>query len=164
MKTTTRYSGKSGIYVCVTPVYGMRRLLNVITPLLPPDFMLDLDEAHCTLMYSRYHQPHQLIAVDVAEKGDRQFDAMVDSIKQWPGHDQKGYLVAALYSDDLQARHRHWLATGAVHSFPTYEPHVTLASGYGSLPAATLKTINKAVQDANLRLAFGGENFEDIKE
>ena len=162
LKSTNRYSGKSGIYVCVRPVYGMRKLLDIVTPMLPPDFPLDLEDQHCTVMYSRYHQPHSLIATDKANEGDRQFNANILSIKQWPGHDGKGYLVAELYSDDLQARHQHWLKTGAIHSFPDYVPHITLASGYGSLPPKQLRDINKAVQNANLRISLAGEKYEDI--
>lgn len=164
MKKTNRYSGKSGIYVSVVPVYGMRRLLDAITPLLPEAVTLDLDEAHCTIIYSRFHQPHSLIAEDFANRGDRQFNANVVELKQWPGHDNAGYLVAALYSDDLQARHRHWLSAGAVHSFDDYLPHVTLATGLDLLDRQTLKTVNKAIHNANLRLVFAGEHIEDIKE
>ena len=165
MKISRRYSGTAGIYVCAVPLHGMRKLIDVVTQCLPEDFQLDTEEAHCTLMYSKNHHPNQLVAASAACQGAKQFHAVIDEIKQWPGHDGDGYLVAALSSPCLNARHEHWKRTGAVHSFEDFVPHVTLASGYGQpIPTATIKEMNRLLSTSDIRLVFGGERYEDIKE
>lgn len=162
MKVTTRYNGKSGLYVCAVPVKGMRSVISALDPHFPEEAQLDSD-LHCTLMYSRETAPHPLTVSKVLSQGEGQFSAIADSVKFWPGHDNKGYLVVALHSDDLRARHEQWKTTGATHSFPDYEPHVTLASGFGEIDKATLRIMNLILRRGDYRLTFGGERAEDIK-
>lgn len=161
---SNKYSGKSGIYACTYPVYGVRKLVELLSAALPEDFKLNRDDLHVTLMYSKHCQPDQVTARHTLDAGDAQCVALPSKVVQWPGHDSKGYLVLLLASEDLEVRHRRWLATGAMHSFPKYEPHITLAKDYGTLLSPqVLLNVNHAIRENNLRLVFSGEHYEDIR-
>lgn len=164
MKISTRYSGKSGLYACVTPLKGMREIATKLLPELPDGFELP-DDIHCTLMYSREVAPQPLPVFKLLSAGEGQYQAVADSVKYWPGHDGKGYLVLCLHSEDLNLRHRQWLELGAKHSFKDYQAHITLATGLDApISASAIKLMNLILRRNGFRVILGAECVEDIKE
>ncbi len=82
---------------------------------------LDINDLHCTVMYSRDHDTDKPYA---PIRGTA--SAYVKEVVYWGGHDNSGYLVALLESSTLHRCFNEWERRGGKSSFPKYEPHVTL--------------------------------------
>lgn len=160
MKVTTKYSGKSGLYVCVKPASGIKAVVDYIRTGLCIE--LDVDDLHCTLMYSREHAPHTVSAFKLLNSGPTAYHASVMELESWAGHDNKGYLVAKLFCPMLHERHAQWKKLGARHSFPDYQPHMTLATGV-TYSCKDLHKFNLPLSTYPIPLTFSGEHIEDIK-
>lgn len=160
MKITTKYSGKNGLYVSVRPARGLSHVLSYLRDL--PNVTSNVDDLHCTLMYSRDSAPNLIRACSLLYKGPTVYQAALTGLEFWDGHDNKGYLVAKLDSPQLQERHAAWRALGAKHSFPDYTPHMTIATGV-RYSAKELAKYNLPLRAYPLTLAFSGEHIEDIK-
>lgn len=123
---------------------------------------------HCTVMYSKQAlkiTPEQAGRVNARVK-DLIMKGVVSKFDYWDGHNDKGYLVAKLYSPDLQARHNAWKAAGAKPTFDPYEAHITLTEG----PDA--RALAKLLPQLNAALAAGrtitllmlDETIADLKD
>ncbi len=132
------YTGKNGFYSQVTPLDPVA--LKQIDVLVYHTTGLTLSEQdagdigrHVTVMYSKAS-----LKVDpaiVAEWSSRRFndlpsfEASVHNFDYWDGHDNEGYFVAALKSDELDKLHAFWKDMGAEPTFEEYKAHMTLAKG-----------------------------------
>ena len=108
-------------------------LFNKIIPLVgakvPPH------ELHTTVLYSRIGVQKELITsmiesivvpLSVRVIGAEIFDCWTE---EGTVDQTKGTFVLTLESDLLQSMHRAMLDLGAVHDYPSYQPHVTLFYG-----------------------------------
>lgn len=87
---------------------------------------LDLNDGlHCTLIYSERDPATEV------ETSYRIIRTTVKLVELWesPGGGQSIVATLADQLGELDKLHAKYVAAGAVHSYPDYRPHVTLASG-----------------------------------
>lgn len=112
----------NGIFVKVLPTYnafnkisGNFWELEHIQPLV--------EDMHCTVIYSK--TAGKDIKLPAIDKHAR-FKALCKEVVFWPGHDDEGYVVCLLESEDLQALHKQFRDAGLEPTFPDYKPHVSM--------------------------------------
>jgi hypothetical protein len=164
----SRFSGNAGMYVKLVPVKGKEKravtdliLQQIPCPVRPGDY---LDDAHITVIWSRVPVRKSEI-LGVCDAVCQRFPASVVGADYWPGHDNVGYLVLNVKSDGLVNLHDILVKLGAQHSFPTYEPHITLAAKIGALTPRLgywLEQVNSALQRRPLPLMFSSVSFSDL--
>lgn len=121
---------------------------------LKTDF--DPKDLHVTLMYDRENP------ILFHPGAPIQLEATVNSGALFG--DDANTLVLKLNSQGLIARHKYLRQMGYRHSYPEYEPHMTI-----KVPAAPedLELLNKGLSAgafSGVRLVFGGETWEPIRE
>ena len=163
MKKTTDYSGKSGLYCCVTPVKGFGQLRKILSDRLEEENIdcEPFEEMHCTIMYSRDDAPHSIRVIQLLDAPPFSYKAWTDKLDYWDGHDGKGYLVLRLTSHDLAVRHEQYKDLGCTHSFPNYEAHITIASDIKKPDC--FAELNRMLKNNKFEITFNGEHVEDIK-
>lgn len=165
MKKTTDYSGKSGLYCQVNPVKGFAPLEKILREALEEEGIkvYDPEDFHCTVMYSREEAPHSIRVIKLLDAAPYTWQGWSDKLDYWPGHDNSGYLVLKLQSRDLMIRNEQYKDLGCKHSFPTYEPHITIADNVGAKPQCMAK-LNRMLKSLKFSITFSGEHCEDIRE
>lgn len=162
------FSGQSGLYASVVPVYGTRDLWSRLTDTFKKFEVIPEpeDELHVTLMYSREHAPDVFHLENMFADPLHSIHAKPSRLEYWNGHDNDGYVVLHLESEDLHRRHAHYKEIGCTHSFEDYAPHMTVVKGLDNTPdvQAAIDEINKHLQEIEYRIVLGGEAFSDIKE
>jgi 2'-5' RNA ligase len=159
--TPLPYTGESGLYCAVQPDDGSKfRIMRLCEEL---GVTTDHRKLHCTLVYSRNDAPP---LNEIQSSIDRASFGRINFIEYWPGHDKKGYLVAKLVSDKLQAFHERLIRSGARHSFTPYSPHVTLTTG---LPLteeleSNIKEVNRRLSEESIYVNFDDFTISDIKK
>lgn len=116
---------------------------------------LAADDLHVTIVHS---------AVDVKMSPDK----TVKSIYLGPGYGDaasfallgpKGESLCVCFSDwDLYNRHWNWVDNGAVVTWPTYRPHMTITNAVGDYELP-----DGALADAPIYINLGPEVFADLK-
>ena len=165
LRKSAQYSGKAGLYCSVVPVKGFSQLLKILNTRMSEE-NIDLEpveEMHCTVMYSRDVAPHSIRVMQLLDAPPYSYKAWSDCLDFWPGHDDAGYLVLKLKSNDLALRNEDYKDIGCIHSFPDYTPHITLAKGFGQKPQC-FNELNKMLANLKFPIVFNGENVEDIVE
>jgi hypothetical protein len=158
---TSQYTGTNGIYVGAElhPEYGLK-LQPIAEQLKCPD--LDLDELHCTLVYSREKAPERLPMLPGFMKG------LVTSVQHWVGHNDKVYVVADVHCSPMIDAHARLLRVGAEHSFVGYKPHITLGSFEPGTQPENLdelcENVNRALQRDPMMVLFHQIKAKDIKK
>lgn len=115
---------------------------------------------HVTLITSKQNIPEAKQFV----QPDRKFQGTLRKLKWWAGHDKAGYLVIEVDSPELQQRHRTWIHLGGKHSFPEYNPHITLATGLQHRQIKhLLDSYNSDPDGLGLPCAFSRESASDLK-
>tara|TARA_B100000700_G_scaffold88627_1_gene99935 strand:- start:51726 stop:52160 length:435 start_codon:yes stop_codon:yes gene_type:complete len=122
----------------------------------------DPRKLHSTLMYSPELAPEP----DTFTSYPSRATAQCRKVEYFPGHNNAGYLVATLDSDDLQSEHLRLKENGAKHTYDPYKPHVTLASHFDMTDE-----LDEAMQAMNMELGanpvqFGFDSYtvSDIKD
>lgn len=163
-KTRRPFTGTAGIYVSreLTPLSKAKitAFLRSQFPSLPIDDS-DIEEQHCTVVYSKTC----VRSLDTALPSASPAHSQVAGLEYWEGHDKDGYLVAKLIAPELVERHKFWLSEGAVHSFSPYEPHVTLKTPLKQTPRLQqeLAEANQFLRTFQLDVTLAGEVLEDLK-
>lgn len=116
---------------------------------------VEADDLHVTIVHS---------AVDVKMAPDR----TVKSIYLGPGYGDaasfallgpKGESLCVCFADwGLYNRHWNWIDNGAVVTWPTYRPHMTITNAVGDYELP-----DGALADAPIYINLGGEVFADLK-
>lgn len=166
-----RHTGEQGAYASVIPVEESANkidslLLSALRKLGMGEYVSSMNDLHVTVMHSKtspdpsslpYLQPQANI------------QALLGRLDVWPGHDNDGYIVGRLYSPALSALNKFWKDLGCVSDFPTYEPHITLASNFfkdgGKLSTRVelfLKDCNRHLRSMPLRITLTGHRVEDV--
>lgn len=120
MRAADVKSMNSGLYVWTTP--DARTSAGLVTALKGAPFVVDTD-LHCTIMYAT--------TLPVVPKAPslKAFVAKVSRLALWGDHKGRQLCVLELDSPALQSAHRELKAQSIVHSYDSYEPHMTLAKG-----------------------------------
>lgn len=150
----------SGTYVSVTPTNSSAALIANRFHWLNPSKATRQSSYHVTLIYSagqeildaaRLARPHVV------------YSAFLSRIDWFLGHDKVGYLVGLVESQELQSRHSFWTLVGGEHSYRSYTPHITLATG---ISESEWKAIQRSVNNIQLDLPIllTGEKAEPINE
>ena len=160
------FSGEHGCYVyCVPEEFPIKEAVVKAFPELAVVADADL---HCTIMCSPEGTPDNDSAFNLLDD-TKEFIASAGKLTYWPGHDEAGYLVLQLVSSDLPNRHSQWKSLGCIPTFPSYDPHVTLASKF-EVPEnfeARIAEFNEYLANYDVaakKLIFSNEHIEDIKD
>ena len=147
-----------GAYVSVVPtVPAACKLVDWATEIgfiLTPE---EVEELHCTVMYSPKDNPRQ----DISNPGQI-YTARFIGLEWWPGHKGEGVVVARLQSSELGLRKLDWELQGCRSTFEGYIPHVTLKSRINLDPQLTAnlrKRLNRSVGET---LTFTLETLETL--
>jgi len=143
-------SFKNGTYFGVVPDEdGMEKIKDLIKSLKLKNPIED-EKIHVTLMYSE-DKGNPLIP-----PSDLTYEAKPVGFALFGP--EKNCLVVKLESKDLQARHDELLASGFIHSYDDYSPHVTLSYDYeGELPDS------ERLKDIGM-MSFSGEYSQAIDD
>lgn len=128
MKTTARIlydeirnrNSRDGIYVWVDP--DESSLLRIQTLMEGAPFKIEnTTEYHTTVLFHEDELPFG-IKVPI----DRPCNARITEFVLWDDDKGQKIIVALLDSPDLQMLHTELVDEGLMHSFPDYNPHITL--------------------------------------
>ena len=147
------FDSQGGLYVWVDPDEASILKLQALMAGAPFKTVQSTGY-HATVLYHNHALP-QSIKIPV----DRPLVATVRELIVWDERDGEKIVVAALDSPDLQALHAELLDEYLTHSFPTFNPHVTVGKKV-QLDAKTrvfLSQANEALQEQPLELVFGPE-------
>lgn len=164
----SQFSGKAGMFVKLSPVEGKekRAVTDLIQKKLPcPVSTTEFtDAAHATVILSKYSLLRSEV-LSIRDMVSLCCRSKVFGAAYWPGHDNIGYLVLNVKSDELVNLHDMLVKLGAQHSFRTYEPHITIASSVGPLTQALkdwLLAINASLARKPLPLMLSSLSFSDL--
>jgi len=156
---TSEYTKNAGLYVHAKLPAEFGLLLNQLCEDLGlPE--ADLEELHCTLMYSRDAVPDSMPIIRPVH------NALIPSVQHWKGHDDQIYVVADVHSMSLIQAHATLARAGAEHSFASFSPHVTL----GKLETVPddfderVEKVNRSLKPNPLHVVFMGVKAADCKQ
>ena len=119
---------------------------------------------HCTVMYSRDVGLYDSV-VSAILATETEFMGRCKKVVGWPGRDRKGYIVLTLESKGLAHLHNRLRQMGAIHSFPKYEPHVTLAVGtWPEIHAERILEFNNMLVEDPVYFLFDTPTFDEISD
>ena len=150
------YTGRNGLYSSVKPDSdGIAYLMQLIKALGFSD--VNPDDLHCTVMYSKDSWPSENPGCDQ----NRVYEARVEKLQYWKGHDEKGYITVALKCPQLHQEHRRLQEFGCTPTF-AYNPHITLYSGVSE---DEFERRAKDVQGLfGMRIMLGSQMIGDLKD
>lgn len=161
-KTQKPFDG-TGLYVSVMPEdRSVKELLDLMSRAVRRPTAADVDEWHCTLMYSKtvIKRDWQTLPPDT------RISAQIKRFEWWLGHDGRGYLVATLDSPGMVKRNRYWSHYGK-HTH-TYTPHITVMTPVQESKTlyAKLVLLNRSLESNPVVLSFRNEIVEglDVKD
>lgn len=155
--------GSEGVYVSVIPDDQTLIILSEWSRKLGCKLTEDdVDELHCTLLYSR--QGTHIGALPAVREGELTYTARLDRFEYWAGHDNQGYLVAALYSETLSRLNKALVKQIGEHSFEDFVPHVTLAKGLRATQDLYNRMRVLSARDTGSILVFKNLSLEGMKD
>ena len=120
------------------------------------------EDLHCTIIYS--DKPVANIEIPTFNK-DGRYHAMATEVVHWPGHDNDGYLVVKLQSEDLNTIHAKFRDAGIVPNFADYNPHISLVHPVADIEQYKewMEHFNQSLADEPLvlELYYGGISLAD---
>lgn len=132
LAVSAKYDGTNGLYMCAIPREDMLKSIHKICVDLGIENREDLkpEKFHVTVMYSKaspnVEWTHETF--DILPSHLLMPVAVISGLDVFNGHDGKFYLVATLESHELNHLHNIFTNVGAVHSYPKYNPHITLVA------------------------------------
>ena len=115
----------------------------------------DVDDMHCTILYSRKHLPDY----QAAGEYDTPIVGKNGKFEIWPTRDKKAnVLVLHLSSPEMTKRHKFLMKEhGATYDFDEYKPHVTFTYDFGDNDVKSLKPVDFDIE-------FTTEYSEDLSD
>lgn len=159
------YSEDAGMYSRLVPVGGKEK--NAITNLItsnPPPFRINeyFNDPHLTVIWSRIALGRSDVkSIAVAKR----FDAHVNGVSYWGGHNNVGYVVLNIHSSDILELHELLVKLGASHSFDSFEPHITVATNVGALNSEIrnwIGVMNERLRIKPLPIQLSSLSFSDL--
>ena len=147
-----------GTYISVLPTEVSAKEFMQIAKFLPIEEP-EMDELHCTLIYS----PGHTLISPVADNA-RVFSGVIEDVKFWKSKTGKGYVVVTLTSPQLMTRHKEWLNQGLIHTYDDYSPHVTLAEDVTFSVGLEFAMISAAEAFKGKHVFFTDETLEGINK
>lgn len=122
--------------------------------------MLDKEQLHSTLLYSRKHCPNYQPDSSASMVGiPHEFDVWNTQSPEGSGKETSRCLVLKYECPDLVKRHQELREEhGATHDYPSFEPHITLSYDIGDMDESTFPDIKKHLGQINIV----GEYSEDL--
>lgn len=162
----TGFSEDAGMYSRLIPIGGKEK--NAVTNLItsnPPPFKINeyFNDPHLTVIWSRIALNRNDI-LSVCPRG-RRYGAFVTGVTYWSGHNNVGYVVLNIDSSDIQELHELLIKLGAQHSFNSFEPHITVATGVGALNPEIrnwMEVINERLWHRPLPIQMSSLSFSDL--
>lgn len=162
------YSARAGMYSKLIPMKGKEKnaITDLITKTLRVPFKINEyhSDPHLTVIWSRLSLDKGTILA-MCDFICRRYLAAATSVQYWEGHNKVGYVVLNVKSDAINELHELLIKLGAIHSFNTYEPHITLASGVGSINSEIrnwMEVINERLRRKQMPLSFTSLSFCDL--
>ena len=152
------YTGSNGLYSAVQPQESSKKFLLALAKQL--GFDIDPAKLHVTVMYSKTGANG-----NVDCEPERMYRCKFKKLQYWDGHDNKGYISAALESPELEEEHNRLKALGCEPTFTPYEPHCTLWSG-AKLTADLEDRMAKVTHNlkASPDLLFGSQHIGNLDD
>lgn len=149
----------AGIFVKVNPTADSVSIIQHYFRGLGHDLCQDL---HCTVIYST--KTKDGVNLPNVDKNER-FDAKPIGLAYWPGHDNDGYVVMLLESDDLKELHWRFRVRDLEPTFADYKPHVSVVHPCPSKPD-WLDRVNEEIKANPVVLTFyyGGYTILDPED
>lgn len=131
---------------------------NTVSP-----YLVDPRNLHCTLVYSEgIKVPDDLAARNVDPS--QVYWSYPQEFQAWTDHEGNKIIVLTLESSELQEVHEKWLDLGARHSFPDFNPHITLTKPLEGLTDQQVEHTASMFNNLELEdIPLGSEYFEDIE-
>lgn len=147
-----------GLYSAVDLHPESHKLLNDFTI---RNFGKDLPkDVHCTVMYST-----KSIDNNIAKQFSKNlYNGYAKKFEYWDGHDNAGYLVLKLESDDLSSEHKRLKENGCKPTFDSYSPHITIQTPIEKQKAQKMVDIgNNDLDNKGLPLKFHNQKLDTLK-
>ncbi len=153
-----KYTGTKGLYVHAKVPSEFAELIADLGPKLALE-RPDVEELHCTLMYSRDTAPEKLPRIKTVH------NALVTSVQSWVGFDKSTYVVADVHSMSLIQAHAVLARAGAEHSFASFSPHITLAKMETAPDGLDekIELLNRELKVNPIHVVFIGVEASDVK-
>lgn len=124
------YDGTTGLYLAGTYTKASNRLIQDLCRFVQVPIP-DKTKLHTTIMYSEKGRPSSVDVFNVLSMYDHSFPVEANHLTVFEGHDDLYYTVIELSVDTpngqkLLSLHDHLQYVGARHSYPTFQPHITL--------------------------------------
>jgi hypothetical protein len=166
------YTGDKGVYSKVTFAehdFNHREFQSLLRQYQCPVSLATFEEEpHVTVMYSK--KPISPVAAALLHHRFRKpavFQARVQGVQFWRGHDNSGYLSLKLESPKLRKLHQAFRDVGAQPTYRDYSPHMTLAAGFGQLTVDLSKwmtDMNTELKQRNLVFTLGDLTVEALRD
>lgn len=155
-KTLTPFTGKSGFYASRLPdKESALEIMRIMSDLchVPGLEFEDIEELHCTVMYSPDKVPSSLV-VDITPKTTWIIDASIFGTA----------LVLRLFrTSQLSKRFNLLTSLGCDPTFPDYQPHITIAKITDpDGKEAIVEALGALLQLSPVPITLGGEIIEDV--
>lgn len=154
------YTGTKGLYCASIPDDASKfRIIKLCEDL---GITIDHRKLHCTLMYCPDAAPSKE-SVDRCLHG---CGGRITFVEYWTGHNDQGYLVAKIVSNDLQDMHERLIQAGAKHTYSPYNPHITLAKDIPMTEALEqrISQVNELLAPQSIRIAFNEQTISDMSD
>ena len=124
-----------GTYAAVKPTNIFSTILDSVAKSLDIPNIVDKNEFHSTLLYSRKSLPTLKLDSNLT------YQAKIKSIEVWPNHDKKtNVLVIVLDCPELKDRHKYLMKKyNATYDYPEFKPHLTLSYDIGNFDYNKIK-------------------------
>lgn len=162
------YSERAGMYSKLIPTPGKEKtaISNLLLKSGRVPFQINefFDDPHLTVIWSKAVISQREIQSFCGDNC-RRYAGKATGISYWEGHGKVGYIVLNIESSDIQEFHELLIKMGAVHSHNSYEPHVTVASGVGTLNPEIrnwIASVNEKLKRKALPISFGSMSFSDL--
>lgn len=162
-----RYTGNNGIYVCAIPSLESKETIIQLAKQYDDTLEVDADKLHTTIMYSS--KAPLVSSVDsLMENMPEDLlegETEIDNISYHKGHDDRFYLVLNLNIMNLQNVHNMFNTIGAKHSYPEYNPHVTLwaYTDQSDIDESKLKIINHELRKNPVSIRYEVQYPSNLK-
>lgn len=163
------FSERAGMYSKLIPMRSKQK--NELTNFLQKQtvkapFAMNeyFGDPHLTVIWSKIAVSRRDI-LGFCDNVSKLYQARITSATYWEGHNKIGYVVLNVDSSDIRELHELLIKMGAVHSFNTYEPHITIASHVGAQNSEIrnwIAAVNERLKQKPMPLTLTSLSFCDL--
>jgi 2'-5' RNA ligase len=124
------YEAACGTYCLLTTSWTEQDVLKSLFLFRPPVRLSELhDNLHVTVLRSNHSLP--IVVCKELRNAYLPIHVRVQKVAYWQGLDGAGHIVAIVDSLELTALHELAVKLGAIHTYGSFVPHITLATRVG---------------------------------